>query len=321
MKAIMVHELGNTDVLKFEECVEPVPKDDDVKIQIKAAGVNFIDIYNRTGVYKKNLPLIPGDEGSGIITEVGKNVRGFQKGDRVAYAMVTGSYAQYAVVPYTKIVKIPDKIDFNLAAACMLQGLTAQYLAKSTYPLKPNDRVLIHAAAGGVGHLLVQVAKLLGAYVIGTTSSEKKAQFIKQLGADAVINYSEKNFAEEVKKLTNNKGVNVVYDSVGKTSFMDSLNVLVPRGYLVLFGQSSGVVEPISPTILAKGSNFLTRPSLSHYILSPEELNQRSSELFNWLISGKVKLTMEKPFPLSEAKEAHKLLESRNSMGKIVLIP
>ena len=321
MKAVIVHELGNANVLKLEDCAEPVPKDDEVKIQIKAAGINFIDIYNRTGVYKKNLPFIPGDEGSGIITETGKNVHGFQKGDRVAYAMVTGSYAQYSVVPYTKLAKIPDKIDFNLAAACMLQGLTAQYLAKSTYPIKPNDRVLIHAAAGGVGHLLVQVAKLLGAYVIGTTSSEKKADFVKHLGADAVINYSEKNFAEEVKKLTNNKGVNVVYDSVGKTTFMDSLSVLVPRGYLVLFGQSSGVVEPISPSILAKGSNFLTRPSLAHYMLTPEELNQRSAELFNWLTSGKVKLTIDKTFPLSQVKEAHTLLENRGNIGKIVLVP
>ena len=322
MKAIRVSEHGGPEVLRYEEVPKPSPGPDQALIKLEAIGVNFIDTYHRTGLYPVSLPFIPGLEGAGVVEAVGENVTEVQPGDRVAYTGIPGSYAEYVVAPAARLVKLPDAIGFREGAAIMLQGLTAHYLATSTYPLKSGDTALVHAAAGGVGLLLVQMAKLRGARVFGTVSTEEKARLAKEAGADEVILYTQQDFEAEVKRLTDGRGVNVVYDSVGKTTFEKSLNCLAPLGYLVLYGQSSGPVPPFDPLVLSqKGSLFLTRPSLGDYIPTREALLQRAGEVLGWLTSGQLKLHIGKVFPLAEAAEAHRQLEGRQTTGKVLLIP
>lgn len=321
MKAIVVHKYGGPDVLSYEDAAVPKPDKGEALVRIEAAGVNYIDIYQRTGLYSGKLPFIPGMEAAGVVEEVSENVNEINVGDRVAYAMQPGSYAEYAVVPAWKLVKVPDNLDMQSAAAAMLQGMTAHYLTHSTYPLEKGNIILVHAAAGGVGLLLVQIAKNLGATVIGTVSAQEKSRIAKEAGADHVVIYTQLDFEEEVKKLTNGKGVDVVYDSVGKTTFEKSLGCLRPRGYLVLFGQSSGAVTQFDLGLLSKGSLFITRPSLGNYAANREELLQRANDLFQWINTGKIKLRIDKTFPLQEAAEAHKRLEGRLSIGKLLLLP
>jgi NADPH:quinone reductase len=322
MKAVRVHKYGGPEVLTMDDIPVPEPKAGEARVKIEAIGVNFIDIYQRTGLYPIQTPFILGSEGVGVVDAVGPGVTEVRKGDRVAYSMVIGAYAEFAVVPAWRLVPVPVNVDAKSAACLMLQGMTAHYLAHSTYALKKGETALVHAAAGGVGLLLIQIAKQLGANVIGTVSTEAKAQLAKELGADHVILYTQSDFLAEVKKLTDNRGVNVVYDSVGQTTFDKSLDCLKPRGYLVLFGQSSGPVPPFDPgKLAAKGSLFLTRPSLAHYTLNRDELLQRSADLFNWTASGKLKLRIEKTFSLADAAEAHRELEGRKTTGKVILLP
>ncbi len=322
MHAIRIHNVGDTDVMKLESVPIPEPADHEVLIRIKAIGVNYIDVYNRKGLYKHPLPLILGQEAAGIIEKVGKNVTEFQQGDRVAYCGIIGSYAEFAVVPAHKVVALPNLIDFQLAAAVLLQGMTAHYLTHSTYNLKAGDVCLVHAAAGGVGLLLVQMAKYKGATVIGTVSNSFKAELAKNAGADFIIDYTSQDFEAEVKKLTQNTGVNVVYDSIGQTTFEKSLNCLKPRGLMVSFGQSSGIIPSLDVSILsAKGSLYLTRPNLSHYTATRDELTLRANEVFQMILSKKLKVRIDKTFPLSDAALAHQYLESRQSAGKLLLIP
>lgn len=320
MKAIVVNELGDASVMKYTDAPEPSIGANDVLVNNKSIGINFIDIYHRTGVYKKDLPFTLGVEGAGVVSKVGADVTNFKAGDRVAYCMTPGSYAEYTSVPQRNLVKVPEEIPFKDAAAVMLQGMTAHYLLKSTYPVTKDSKILIHAAAGGVGTLVVQIAKALGAFVIATTSTEEKVKLVKDLGADVVINYTTTDFVAEVKKVTNNKGVDVVYDSVAKTTYMGSLDCLRPRGYFVLFGQSSGVIENFNPALLANhGSLFMTRPSLGNYIATPEELKERSSDLFNWMKDGKLKIIIDSEIPLSEVSTSHGRLENRLNKGKVLL--
>ena len=322
MKAVRVHKYGGPEVLTLEEIPVPEPKAGEARVKIEAIGVNYIDVYQRTGLYPLQTPFTLGMEGAGIVDEVGEGVKEVKKGDRVAYAMILGSYAEYAIVPAAKLAPLPANIDAKLAAALMLQGMTAHYLTHSTYDLKKGETALIHAAAGGVGLLLTQIAKLRGANVIGTVSTEAKAQLAKEAGADNVILYTQTDFAAEVKKITDGKGLHVVYDSVGQTTFDKGLDCLRPRGYMVLFGQSSGPVSPFDPgKLAAKGSLFLTRPTLAHYTLDRAELLQRANDLFTWTASGKLKLRIEKTFPMAEAAEAHRQLEGRKTTGKVILLP
>jgi NADPH2:quinone reductase len=322
MKAIQIAKTGGPEVLKLAEVATPQPKPDEAVVQIKAIGVNFIDVYNREGRYPAPLPLIPGQEASGVVTEVGSRVTEVKVGDRVAYAGVLGSYAQYAAVPSSKLVAIPKGVSFDQAAAAMLQGMTAHYLCRSTYPLKPGETALVHAAAGGVGLLLLQMAHQIGARVIGTVSTEDKATLAREAGADEVILYTKSDFEVETKRLTGNKGVDVVYDSVGKTTFEKSLNVLRPRGYMVLFGGSSGAVPPFDPIQLTpKGSLFLTRPSLQHYVATRAELEERANDVLSSIAAGKLKLRIEHVYGLEDAEQAHRDLEGRKTTGKILLMP
>jgi NADPH:quinone reductase len=322
MKAVRVHKYGGPEVLTMDDIPVPEPKAGEARVKIEAIGVNFIDIYQRTGLYPIQTPFTLGSEGAGVVDAVGPGVTEVRKGDRVAYSMVIGAYAEFAVVPAWRLVPVPVNVDAKSAACLMLQGMTAHYLTHSTYALKKGETALVHAAAGGVGLLLIQIAKQLGANVIGTVSTEAKAQLAKELGADHVILYTQSDFLAEVKKLTDNRGVHVVYDSVGQTTFDKSLDCLKPRGYLVLFGQSSGPVPPFDPgKLAAKGSLFLTRPSLAHYTLNRDELLQRSADLFNWTASGKLKLRIEKTFSLADAAEAHRELEGRKTTGKVILLP
>jgi NADPH2:quinone reductase len=322
MKAIRVEAYGGAENLIYAEVDKPAPKAGEALLKLEAIGVNFIDVYHRTGLYPLPLPFTPGTEGAGIVEAVDSDVSDIEVGDRVAYAMSVGSYAEYATVPAAKLVKLPDQLDAQRAAAAMLQGMTAHYLVTSTYTLKSMDTALVHAAAGGVGLLLIQMAKRIGARVFGTVSTEEKARLAREAGADEVIMYTERDFQEEVKRLTEGKGVQVVYDSVGKTTFMKSLGSLAPRGMLALFGQSSGPVSPFDPALLAqKGSLFLTRPSLAHYTLTREELLWRAGDVLKWVSSGEMNLRIGKTFPLSEAAEAHRQLEGRKTTGKVLLIP
>jgi NADPH:quinone reductase len=322
MKTIRVQAYGGPDVLRFEEIHLPQPGAGKALVNLRAVGINFIDVYHRTGLYKLPLPFTPGMEGAGLVEAVGPEVTEVQEGDRVAYAMALGSYAEYAVVPAWQLVKLPDEIDFQSAAAVMLQGMTAHYLTHGSYVIRPGDTILLHAAAGGVGLLVVQVAKLLGARVIGTVSTEEKSRLARQAGADEVILYTQTDFEAKVKKLTGGKGVQAVYDSVGKTTFEKSLDCLAPRGTLVLFGQSSGPVPPFDPGILAsKGSLFLTRPSLAHYSATRDELLARARNVLTWVSSGQITLRIEKTFPLSEAAEAHRRIEGRLTTGKLLMVP
>ncbi|HEV8724400.1 MAG TPA: quinone oxidoreductase [Candidatus Binatia bacterium] len=322
MKAIRIHKYGGPEVLTIDDIPVPETHAGEARVKIEAIGLNYVDIYQRTGLYPLQTPFTLGNEGAGIVDAIGDGVTEVKKGDRVAYAMVPGAYAEYAIVPAWRLAPVPANIDAKSAAAIMLQGMTAHYLTRSAYPLKQGEVALAHAAAGGVGLLLIQLAKMLGARVIGTVSTEQKAELAKQAGADDVILYTQTDFLAEVKKLTDGKGVHVVYDSVGATTFDKSLDCLRPRGYLVLFGQSSGPVPPFDPgKLAAKGSLFLTRPSLAHYTLTRAELLQRSGDLFSWIESEKLRLRVESTFPMAEAAEAHRQLEGRKTTGKLVLFP
>lgn len=322
MRTVRVHKYGGPEVLTLEEMPVPEPKAGEARVKIEAIGVNYIDVYQRTGLYPLQTPFTLGMEGAGVVDEVGEGAKEVKKGDRVAYAMILGSYAEYAIVPAAKLAPLPANIDAKSAAALMLQGMTAHYLTHSTYDLKKGETALIHAAAGGVGLLLTQIAKLRGANVIGTVSTEAKAQLAREAGADHLILYTQTDFAAEVKKITEGKGLHVIYDSVGQTTFDKGLDCLRPRGYMVLFGQSSGPVSPFDPGKLAgKGSLFLTRPTLAHYTLDRAELLQRANDLFTWTASGKLKLRIEKTFRMAEAAEAHRQLEGRKTTGKVILLP
>jgi NADPH:quinone reductase len=320
MKAIQVPEPGGPEKMLLVEVPKPAPGPKQALVRIAASGVNFIDVYFRKGLYKADLPIAIGQEGAGTVEAVGPEVTEVAPGDRVAYAMTRGSYAEYAVVPAALLVKIPDRLDFTTAAAAMLQGMTAHYLTHSTYALKDGDTCLVHAAAGGAGGLTAQMAKMRGARVFGTVSTEEKARIARENGVDAAIIYTEQDFEAEVKRLTGGRGVDVVYDSVGRTTFEKSLNSLRPRGLMALFGQSSGPVPPFDPNILnAKGSLFLSRPSLGHYVATREELLWRAGDVLGWIASGKLKLRLDRTYPLAEAAAAHRDLESRKTAGKLVL--
>jgi NADPH:quinone reductase len=322
MKAIRVQSPGGPEVLKYEEVSEPKPAPGQALVKLHAIGVNFIDVYHRTGLYKLPLPFTPGMEGAGVVKAVGADVTEVQLGDRVAYAMAVGAYAELAVVPSWQLVKIPATMDFSSAAAAMLQGMTAHYLTHSTYAIQRGDTILVHAAAGGAGLLIAQMAKRRGARVIGTVSTQEKARLARSAGVDEVILYTEADFEAEVKRLTEGKGLPVVYDSVGKATYEKSLNCLRPRGMMVLFGQSSGAVPPMDPGILAaKGSLYLTRPSLGHYSATREELLSRADDVIGWVSKGELKLRIEKTFALSDTAEAHRELESRRTTGKLLIIP
>lgn len=322
MKAIRVQKLGGPEVLKLEEVPVPDPPAGHVRMKVAAAGLNFIEVYQRTGLYPVSLPATPGSEGAGEVVALGPDVKTLRVGDRVASVRLLGSYAEQAIVPEQGAVKVPEGLDLKQAAAAMLQGMTAHYLVYSTFPLKPGQSCLIHAAAGGVGLLLVQLAKRCGAHVFGTVSTEEKAKLAREAGADQLILYTRQDFEAEVKKATDGKGVNVVYDSVGATTFDKSLSSLAPLGMLVLLGQSSGVVPPFNTSLLGqKGSLFLTRPSLSHYVADRARLSWRANEILSWVKEGSLRLRIDRTFPLAEAAEAHRALEARETTGKVLLIP
>jgi NADPH2:quinone reductase len=323
MKAIRVDEYGGPEVLSYEDIPVPEPGPGEAHIRLAASGVNFIDVYQRTGTYPMDLPFTPGQEGAGEVEAVGEGVEEISPGDHVAFAMVPGAYAEYVVAPAERLVPFNvTLVEARVAAAVMLQGMTAHYLTHSTFPIEEGQTVLVHAAAGGVGLLLCQIAKMRGATVIGTTSTEEKARLTKDAGVDDVILYTEQDFVEETNRITDGEGVHAVYDSVGKDTFDGGLDSLRPRGYMVLFGQSSGPVPPFDPQILnRKGSLFLTRPSLVYYIATREELLWRSGELFQWIKDGELKVRIDKTFPLSAAAEAHRYLEGRQTKGKVLLIP
>lgn len=321
MKAIQVRQVGGPEALKLVELPVPEPKANEAVVKIVAAGVNFIDVYFREGRYKAVTPFVPGQEGAGEVVAIGRELTDVKVGDRVAYAMVQGSYAEYSAVPADRLVKVPPGVSYQQAAAAMLQGMTAHYLSHSTYPLKKGETALVHAAAGGVGLLLVQMAHNLGARVIGTASTEEKAKLAREAGADEVILYTQTDFEVETKRLTDGKGLEVVYDSVGKTTFDKGLNVLRPRGYMVLFGGSSGAVPPFDPILLSqKGSLFVTRPSLAHYAITREELEMRAGALFGMIVAGKLKLRIAHSYPLQDAAQAHRDLEGRQTTGKLLLL-
>jgi NADPH:quinone reductase len=322
MKAIQIQETGGPEVLQLVELPIPEPGPGQVLVRIEATGVNFIEIYFRKGVYKSAFPLIPGSEAAGTVEELGPGVTGFKPGDAVASTSFMGSYAEYALVPAAQLVKLPAGLSMEQAAAAMLQGMTAHYLTHSTFPLKAGDTALVHAGAGGVGLLLTQMAVMHGARVISTVSTAAKAELSREAGASDVILYTEQDFEAEVKRLTNGKGVDVVYDSVGKTTFDKSLNCLRPRGLLALFGASSGPVPPFDLIQLnSKGSLFITRPTLWHYIATRAELESRSGDVLGWAASGKIKLRTEHTYPLADAAQAQIDLEERKTTGKILLVP
>ncbi len=320
MKAIQFHEQGDPEVMHLNDVALPDLSAGLVRVKIAAAGVNFIDIYQRSGAYKIPLPYTPGMEASGTVEAIAADVTDFKIGDRVAYGFTAGSYAQYAHVPANKLVPIPNSVSFAQGAALMLQGMTAHYLVTDTFAVKPGHTILIHAAAGATGQLVVQMAKLRGARVIATASNQDKLAIARNLGADEAVLYD--NFDNDVKRLTDGRGVDVVYDSVGKDTFERSLNCLRSRGVLALFGQASGPVAPLDPQILnAKGSLFLTRPSLGHYIATKDEMLSRTNEMFGWVAAGKLKATIDRELPLADAPAAHLALTSRGTMGKVLLIP
>jgi NADPH:quinone reductase len=322
MKAIQVKQTGGPEAMELVDLPVPQPKANEALVKLAASGVNFIDVYIREGRYKAPLPFVVGQEGAGMVTAVGSEVKTLKTGDRVAYASILGSYAEYAAVPADRLVPVPAGVTDQQAAAAMLQGMTAHYLTHSTFPLKRGDTALVHAAAGGVGLLLTQMAHNIGARVIGTVSTDEKAKLAREAGADEIILYTKSDFEEETKKLTDGKGVDVVYDSVGKTTFEKGLNVLRPRGMMVLFGGSSGAVPPFDLIGLSqKGSLFVTRPTLNHYTITREELVERSNSVFGMIAGGKLKLRIEHTYPLAEAPRAHRELEGRKTTGKLLLIP
>ena len=322
MQAIRVHQPGGPEALALETVDRPSPGPGEALVRLEAIGVNFIDVYHRTGLYKLPTPFTPGSEGAGVVEAIGEGVREVRVGERVAYATHLGSYAQYAVVPAVKLVPLAFGVDARQGAAAMLQGMTAHYLTHSTFPLKKGHTALVHAAAGGVGLLLLQIARRRGARVIGTVSTEAKAALAREAGADEVVLYTRKDFAEETKRLTGGAGVDVVYDSVGKDTFEKGLTVLRPRGMMVLFGQSSGPVPPFDlGRLSAAGSLFVTRPSLPHHTLTREELLSRARDLFDWIASGALTLRVERTYPLTEVRRAHEDLTGRKTAGKLLLLP
>ena len=321
MKAIRVESTGGPEVLRLADVPSPVPSSGQVLVRVEAAGLNFIDVYQRSGLYAVPLPRTPGLEGAGVVLALGPGVSGFSAGDRVAWSTGPGSYAEEVVVPAEVLVKVPAGVDSRTAAAVMLQGMTAHYLVETVFPLGPKHACLIHAAAGGAGLLLVQMAKRKGARVFATVSTEEKAALARGAGADVVILYTQQDFAAEVKKQTEGRGVDVVYDSVGQTTFEKGIDCLVPRGMMALFGQSSGVVPPFSASLLAKGSLFLTRPTLFHYVADRASLEWRASDVLGQVASGQLAVRIGRTFPLAEAADAHRALEGRQTTGKVLLIP
>ena len=322
MKAIQVTQTGGPEVLTLADLPTPTPKANEALIEIKAIGINFIDVYLREGRYPLPLPFIAGQEAAGVVTEVGSEVTNLKTGDRVAYCGINGSYAEYACVPAGRLVKVPAELDFDTAASAMLQGMTAHYLCRSTYPIKAGETALIHAAAGGVGQLLVQMCKRLGARVIATAGNEEKAKLARAAGADECIVYTKVDFESETRRLTDGLGVHVVYDGVGKATFDRDLDVLRPRGYLVLFGGASGAVPPFDLIKLSqKGSLFITRPTLGHYTATREELEWRAGDVVQMIVNGELKIQIHHRYPLAEAQQAHRDLEGRKTTGKLLLIP
>ncbi len=320
MKLIRIHAAGEPEVMQLEQSALPEPGPGQARIHIEAAGLNFIDIYQRSGQYKVPLPFTPGQEAAGVVDAVGPDSDSFKPGDRVAYAFVLGAYAEYTLVPVEKLVPVPDQVDSRTAAALLLQGMTAHYLTHDTFPVHPGQTVLIHAAAGGTGQLLVQMAKLRGARVLATASSPAKLELARQRGADETFLYDD--FEAGVKQATSGKGVDVVYDSVGKDTFDRSLNCLRPRGMMALFGQASGAVPPLDLQVLnAKGSLYVTRPSLGHYLLTRDELLRRAGDCFDWVARGQLRVQIDREFPLSQAADAHRALASRATRGKVLLLP
>lgn len=316
MKAVFVEQVGGPENLKYGDVPKPEPTPGHAVVKIAAAGVNFIDTYFRTGLYPAPPPVVLGSEGAGTVESVGSDVTNVKPGDRVAYCMSRGSDAEYALVPAWQLVKLPASIDFNTGAAAILQGMTAHYLTHSTYPLKPGDSCLIHAAAGGMGLLLVQMAKMLGARVVGTVGTDEKAKLAKDAGADEVIVYTKEDFVPKAK------GMHVVYDSVGKSTFMQSLDCLRPRGMMVTYGNASGPVPDFAPLLLSqKGSLFLTRPSLAHYAMTSEEVAWRAGDVLNWIGQGKLKIHIHKVYPMADVAQAHRDLEGRKTVGKLLLVP
>ena len=322
MKAIRVHAPGGPEALRYEDVPDPQPQPGEAVVRVEAAGVNFIDVYHRTGLYKAAMPVTLGQEGAGTVLAVAPDVHDLAPGDRVAWFFLHGSYAEKAAVPASRLVKLPEGLSAREGAAAMLQGMTAHYLTRSTYPLAAGETALVHAAAGGVGLLLVQMAKRIGAQVIGTAGTEEKAKLAREAGADEVILYSREEFAPAVRRLMDGKGVHVVYDGVGKDTFMGSLSVLRPRGMMVLYGGASGPVPPFDPMVLnQKGSLFLTRPVLAHYIATREELEQRAADVLGMISRGELRLRIDHEYPLAEAAQAHRDLEGRKTAGKLLLRP
>jgi len=322
MKAVVVTKTGGPEVLEYKDVPKPELKPNQALVEIKAAGLNFIDVYFREGRYPTPLPFVVGQEAAGVVSEIGAEVTDVKVGDRVAYSGLQGSYAEFAAVNADRLVNIPDGVSFEQAAALMLQGMTAHYLVKSTYPLKAGATLLVHAAAGGVGQLLVQMAKMIGAEVIATAGTEEKIQIAKQAGADHAILYTKEDFEAETKRITGGKGVHVVYDGVGKSTFDAGLRCLRPRGYMVLFGGASGAVPPFDLIKLSQmGSLFITRPTLGHYIATREELEWRANDVLGWVASGKLKVSIGQTYKFSDATQAHRNLEARKTTGKSLLLP
>jgi NADPH:quinone reductase len=319
---VQVHQPGGPESMRLADAPIPEPGPGAARVRVAASGVNYIDVYFRTGLYKADLPVTPGSEAAGTVDAVGPDVSEVAVGDRVAYAMVRGSYSEYTIVPASQLVKLPDSIDFSAAAAALLQGMTAHYLTHSTYRVQEGDTVLVHAAAGGAGRLIAQMARARGARVLGTVSTPVKAAVAREAGVHDTILYTEVDFEEEVRRLTDRQGVHVVYDSVGQTTFDKSLGCLRRRGMLVLFGQSSGPVRPLDPQVLnTRGSVYLTRPSLAHYLDDREELLWRAGDVLNAVASGRLTLHIDRTYPLAEAASAHRDLEARRTTGKLLLVP
>ena len=321
MKAIVIEQSGGPEVLAYRDAEAGEPAAGQVRVRIEAAGVNYIDTYHRSGLYPLAMPFTPGVEGAGVVDAVGDGVEGLATGDRVVYVMTPGSYAEQALVPVDNLARIPDRIGTEVAGAAFLQGLTAHYLAYSTYPLSSQATCLVLAAAGGVGLLLSQIAKRRGARVIGCVSSDAKAELARQAGCGEVIRYDQVDFKDEVMRLTGGRGVQVAYDSVGAATYRQSLGCLAPRGYLVLYGNASGPVTSLDPRLLNEGSFFLTRPTLAHYILDEGELQARADDLFGWIAAGELDVRIHKRYPLRDAAQAHRDLQSRATSGKLLLIP
>jgi NADPH:quinone reductase len=322
VKAVRVHSTGGPEVLRYEDVPRPSPSEGQALVRVSAVGVNFIEVYQRSGLYPLTLPFIPGSEAAGIVEQVASDVTGVKVGQRVASVSFLGAYAEYALAPADRLVILPDRVTDRISAAVMLQGMTAHYLTHSTYALSSSDTCLVHAAAGGTGLLLCQMARRRGARVIGTVSTEQKAALARAAGADEIILYTSQDFVAETKRLTEGAGVQVIYDSVGKTTFLKGLDCLARRGMMVLFGQSSGPVDPFNPQILnQKGSLFLTRPTLLHYVSTRAELLERADAVLGWVADGMLEVRVEREFPLADAVEAHRALESRRTTGKLLLIP